>query len=62
MGRGIHWLVSLFEGLSAVVDEADRRLLEKEDGYVNTGLPLPPDGGEDEIQRRSAFLSSSRQL
>ena len=31
MGRGIHKIVSLFENLTSILDEADKRIVEEED-------------------------------
>lgn len=43
MGRGIRRLVSLFESLDAIINEADNRLQAEADGQV----PLQPTTDEE---------------
>ena len=45
MGRGIRKIVSLFENLSSILDEADRRIIE-EDVSANEGVE-PTEDAED---------------
>ena len=49
MGRGIRKIVSLFENLTSILDEADQRILEEEDVSAAEGAE-PADDAED-VQR-----------
>jgi hypothetical protein len=49
MGRGIRKLVSLFENLNSILDEADRRIVEDEEDISAT--PEGPIEDAEDIQR-----------
>lgn len=49
MGRGIRKIVSLFENLTSILDEADRRIVEEEDVF-SAEAAEPTEDAED-IQR-----------
>lgn len=50
MGRGIRKIVSLFENLASILDEADRRIVEQEDCISATERAGSTEDAED-IQR-----------
>jgi hypothetical protein len=45
MGRGIRRLISLFESLEAIINEADNRLQAEADGRVT--VPMEPTTDEE---------------
>lgn len=52
MGRGIRKIVSLFENLSTIVDEADRRMLEEEEAEADVAANgTEPVEDEENIKR-----------
>jgi hypothetical protein len=50
MGRGIRRLISLFESLEAIINEADNRLQAEADGRV----PMEPTADDEEIEVHEA--------
>jgi hypothetical protein len=54
MGRGIRKIVSLFENLNSILDEADRRILEDEEDIT---VPEGPIEDAEDIQRAYVNLS-----
>ena len=53
MGRGIRRLVSLFESVDGIINEADRRIQAEADGHE----PIVPTT-DDEIEERDAYACS----
>ncbi len=53
MGRGIRRLVSLFESVDGIINEADRRIQAEADGHE----PIVPTTDE-EIEERDAYACS----
>ena len=53
MGRGIRRLVSLFESVDGIINEADRRIQAEADGHE----PIVPTTDE-EIEERDAYAHS----
>ena len=51
MGRGIRWLISLFESLEAIINEADNRLQAEADGQEP---PEPTDN--EEVETHEAWV------
>ena len=47
MGRGIRRLISLFEPLEAIINEADNRLQAETDG---PDPPDPPDATDEDVE------------
>jgi hypothetical protein len=54
MGRGIRKIVSLFENLNSILDEADRRIVEDEE---DISVPEGPIEDAEDIQRAYVNLS-----
>lgn len=54
MGRGIRKIVSLFENLNSILDEADRRIVENEE---DISVPEGPIEDAEDIQRAYVNLS-----
>ena len=50
MGRGICKIISLFENLTSILDEADRRIVEEEENFYSTEGAELTQNAED-IQR-----------
>ena len=47
MGRGIRKIVSLFENLTSILDEADKRIIEEEEGLLaDEGVEPIQDAGD----------------
>jgi hypothetical protein len=58
MVRGIRRLVSLFESVDGIINEADRRIQAEADGHE----PIVPTIDDDEIEEQDAYVYSMTAL
>lgn len=54
MGRGIRRLISLFDSLEAIINEADNRLQAEADGQET--LPLATAASDEEVEAHEAYV------